>query len=106
MPTPGDRRHSIDPQRISLALTVQFARLTTTGQDAADAQTLRSTRRTVFSELCDALLPPCRNRRCPRVKKPPKNTFYSKRLDQPRVPDKVTYNLAIIRHPPLPATTP
>jgi hypothetical protein len=93
----------IDPQRISFTLAVQRARLTTTGQDAADAETLRSTRRTVFTGLCDALLPPRRNRRRPRVKKPPKNTFETKRRDQPRAPDKVTYDLKITQHPPLPA---
>jgi hypothetical protein len=96
----------IDPQRISFTLTVQLARLTTAGQGAADAETLYATRRTLFAELCDALLPPRRDRRCPRVKKPPKNTFDVKRRDQPRAPDKVVYSLAITRHPPLPATTP
>ena len=43
---------------------------------------------------------------CERVKKPPRNTFPSKKRDQARQPSKVTYKIKISRKVPLPAQTP
>jgi hypothetical protein len=96
----------IDPERVSFTVTVQLVRLSTTDQAATDATTLGSTRRQVATDLLDALLPPRRHRRCERVKKPPKNTFATKKPDQTRTESNINYHVKVTRHPPLPATTP
>ncbi|MFI6449333.1 IS4 family transposase [Kitasatospora sp. NPDC050543] len=96
----------IDPDRISFTVTVQLARLKVVGQAAADAITLMAARSEVVRELLDGLLPTRRNRQCERVKKPPKNTFETKKRDRPRAPGHVQYTLKVTWHPPLPAETP
>lgn len=95
----------IDPARISFAVTVQLVRLGVPNQVAATANRLRWTLETVTAELLDDLLPARRNRRCERVKKPPKNKFAIKRRDQPRTPSNVRYTLKVTRHPSPPAET-
>jgi hypothetical protein len=94
----------IDPERVSFTVTVQLVRLSTTDQAAADTATLSTASRQVTEDLLDALLPPRRDRRCERVKKPSKNTFETKKRDRPRTDSNVSYRLAVARHPPLPAT--
>jgi hypothetical protein len=96
----------IDPDRISVTVTVQLAHLEVTGQAAADADTLQAVRWEVVRELLDDLLPPRRNRQCERVKKPAKNTFTVKKRDQPRTAGNVRYTLKVVWHPSLPAQTP
>ncbi|MFI5775234.1 transposase [Streptomyces sp. NPDC051658] len=64
----------VDPDRISFTTTVQLARLKTAGQAAASPQILRAARLEVVQELLNDRLPPRRDRRCQRLKKPPRNT--------------------------------
>lgn len=52
------------------------------------------------------LLPKRRGRQCERVKKPPKNTFQSKKRDEARLPGKVKYKIKVLCKDPLPAGTP
>ncbi|MCZ9346630.1 IS4 family transposase [Streptomyces sp. TRM76130] len=89
----------IDPDRISFTTTVRLARLTTAGQTAANPQALGAARLEVVQELLSDLLPPRRDRRCQRVKKPPRNTFEAKRRDQHRPPSRVSYSLKVTRTP-------
>jgi hypothetical protein len=96
----------IDPERMSFTVTVHLARLSVTDQVADNPTTLATAHRHFAADLLDALLPPRRDRRCERVKKPSKNTFETKKRDRPRIDDKISYYLKIMRHPPLPATTP
>ncbi|MEV5400973.1 IS4 family transposase [Streptomyces cellulosae] len=99
----------IDPDRISFTTTVRLARLTTAGQTAANPQALGAARLEVVQELLSDLLPPRRDRRCPRLKKPPRNTFEAKRRDEPRPPSRVSYSLKVTPSPghlPPPAETP
>jgi hypothetical protein len=99
----------VDPDRISFTTTVQLARLTTAGQTAASPQVLRAARAEVVQELLNDLLPQRRDRRCQRLKKPPRNTFEAKRRDEPRPPGHVSYTLNVTRNPghlPSPAKTP
>ena len=100
------QRGDIDPDRISFTATVQLARLKVVSQAAADTITLIAARNEVVRELLDGLLPARRDRQCDRVKKPPKNTFETKKRDRPRTSGHVQYTLKVAWHPPLPAETP
>lgn len=79
--------------------TVQLARLTTAGQTAANPQILCATRLEAVQELLNNLLPSRRDRRCQRLKKPPRNTFEAKRRDEPCPPSHVSYPLKVTRNP-------
>ncbi|MGY6025285.1 transposase [Streptomyces spinosirectus] len=89
----------VDPDRISFTTTVQLARLKTAGQTAASPQVLRAAQAEVVQELLNDLLPSRRDRRCQRLKKPPRNTFEAKRRDEPRPPSHVSYTLKVTRNP-------
>ena len=89
----------IDPDRISITVTVQLARLKVAAQAAVDATALGTARREVVAELLAALLPTRRDRQCERLKKPSKNTFEVRKRDQPRTPSNVHYTLKVTRHP-------
>ncbi|MFF3159941.1 hypothetical protein [Streptomyces sp. NPDC057910] len=91
---------------MSFAATVQPVRLSTTDQAASDAATLNIARRQATEDLLDALLPPRRDRRCERVKKPPKHTFETKKRNRPRTDSNVSYRLKATRPPRLPAAMP
>jgi hypothetical protein len=54
-----------------------------------------------IADILGDLLPRRRHRQCERVKKPPKNTFPSKKRDQRPIPQKVTYKIKITRKKPL-----
>ena len=98
-------RAGIDTERVSFTVTVNLARLSITDQVADNPTTLASVHRHFAADLLDALLPPRRDRRCERVKKPAKNTFETKKRDRPRTDDKISYDLKVVRRPPLPAMT-
>ncbi|MFD7617925.1 hypothetical protein [Streptomyces sp. NPDC059802] len=86
--------------RISFTTTAQLARLKTAGQTAASPQVvLRAARAEVVQELLNDLLPSRRDRRCQRLKKPPRNIFEAKRRDEPRPPSHVSYALKVTRNP-------
>ncbi|MGH3549574.1 MAG: IS4 family transposase, partial [Pseudonocardiaceae bacterium] len=93
----------IDPDRISFTVTVRIARDHASGPSILTAASLARARRQAISDLLADLLPKRRDRRCERVKKPPKNTFATKKRDQPRPPDKITYKIKVSKKSPLPA---
>ena len=97
------RTAGIDPDRISFTVTVRIAR------DHASNSTpgLCQARGQAIRDILSDLLPARRDRRCERVKKPPKNTFPSKKRDQARAPGKVKYKITVVtRKGSLPAETP
>jgi hypothetical protein len=83
-------------------VTVRIARdhasSSTPGFSQARGQAIR--------DILGDLLPARRDRQCERVKKPPKNTFPSKKPDEARPPGKVKYKITVTRKGPLPAGTP
>jgi hypothetical protein len=96
----------IDPDRISFTVTVRV----TPDHVSSPANSARAdhaeARRQAIRDLLDDLLPRRRDRQCERVKKPPRNTFPSKKRDQARQPGKVTYKIKISQKEPPPAQTP
>jgi hypothetical protein len=96
---------AIDPDRISFTVAVRVARDHVTSQSAATAATLRTARAHAVADLLADLLPRRRSRECERIKKPPKNTFLTKRHDHVRPPSRVTYEINIMRMADLPAQT-
>jgi hypothetical protein len=62
--------------------------------------------RDAIRDIIDDLLPKRGDRQCERVKKPPKNTFPTKKRDETKPSNKVSYNIKITRKVPLPAQTP
>ncbi len=98
----------IDPDRVSFTVTIRVARDHAASQ--AGITTLALARARAIDDIVGDLLPRRRNRQCERVKKPPKNTFPSKKRDQPQLPQKVKYKIKITRKElpghPWPAQTP
>lgn len=95
----------IDPDRISFTVTVRVARDNVIIQAAATAATLIRTRAEATADVLAALLPRRRPRQCERIKKPPKNTFLTKRHDHMRPPSRVTYQINITAKAAPPAET-
>ena len=96
----------IDPDRISLTVTVRIARDHAASQTAVAMHSVAQGRRRAIRDVLGDLLPARRDRQRDRVKKPPENTFPSKKRDQARLPEKVTYKITISRRASLPAQTP
>jgi len=96
----------IDPDRISFTVTVRIARDHASSPTILTSASLARARRQAINDLLADLLPKRRARQCDRVKKPPKNTFETKKRDQARRPNKVTYKIKVIRKKLLPAQTP
>lgn len=95
----------IDPDRISFTVTVRVARDHASSPTILTSAGLAWACRQAISDLLADLLPQRRARQCDRVKKPPKNTFATKKRDQARRPSKVTYKIEVIRKELLPAQT-
>ena len=85
----------IDPDRISFTVTVRVAREQVTNQAALTTATLLRARAEAVADVLADLLPRRRTRECERIKKPPKNTFLTKRHDHIRPPSHVTYKIQI-----------
>ena len=100
----------IDPDRVSFTVTIRVARHHATSPPADTTLTFAQARGQAIGDILGDLLPRRRNRQCERVKKPPKNTFPSKKRDRHPMPQKVTYKIKITRKPPSdrlwPAQTP
>jgi hypothetical protein len=92
----------VDPDRISFTVTVRIARDHASARAVITPVTLPLARRQAIRDLLDDPLPRRRDRQCQRVKKPPKNTFPSKKRNQPRPSEKVTYKIKITRKGYLP----
>lgn len=90
----------IDPDRISFTVTVRLARDQVCNQAARTTAALAHALEQTVTDLLDDLLPPRRARSYERKKRPPKNTFPSRRSAQPRPPSKITYAVAISSHEP------
>jgi hypothetical protein len=96
----------IDPDRISFTVTVRIARDHASNQPAITTRSLSQARSHAIRDILDDLLPRRRSRQCERVKKPPKNTFPSKKRDDTRLPDKVKYKIKVTHKGSPPAGTP
>ena len=92
--------------RISFTVTVRIARDHASSPATLAQPDPAQARRQAIRDLLDDLLPKRRDRQCERVKKPPRNTFPSKKRDQARQPSKVTYKIKISRKVPSHAQTP
>ena len=85
----------IDPDRVSFTVTVRLAR-DQVGQQAADTPAaLHKALQQTITDLLEDLLPPRRPRCYERKKRPAKNTYPSRKIDQPRPPSRVSYTLTI-----------
>jgi hypothetical protein len=87
----------IDPDRISFTVTVRIARDHASSPTIPTSAGLDRARRQAINDLLADLLPKRRDRQCERVKKPPKNTFETKKRNQARQPSKVTYKIKVTR---------
>lgn len=91
----------LDPRRISFTTAIRIARDHASGHTPATP--LTHARRRAITDLLADLLPPRRNRRYPRTKKPAKNTFPASTQNHPRPPSQVSYHITITpEHPPPP----
>jgi hypothetical protein len=96
----------INPDRISFTATVRIARDHASNQPAVTTPGFSQARSQAIRDILGDLLPKRRDRQCERVKKPPKNTFPSKKRDEARPPGKVKYKIKVTCKDPLPAGTP
>lgn len=87
----------IDPDRVSFTVTIRVARDHAGSQAGLATLAFAQIHGQAIRDILGDLLPRRRNRQCERVKKPPKNTFPSKKRDQPRPPGKVTYKIKIAK---------
>jgi hypothetical protein len=90
----------VDPDRISFTVTVRLTRDQVCNQAAATPAALEHGRQQTIADLLDQLLPARRSRCYERKKRPAKNTYPSKKPDQPRPPSRVTYTLTITGNQP------
>ena len=104
--TEAARTAGIDPDRISFTVTVRIARDHASNQARVTASGFSQARSQAIQDILGDLLPRPRDRQCERVKKPPKNTFPSKKRDEARLRGKVKYEIKVTRKDPLPAGTP
>jgi hypothetical protein len=105
--TEAARQVGLDPDRVSFTVTIRTARDHASSPMMTLARTsLEQARQEAVSDLLADRLPPRRHRRYDRVKKPPKNTFETKKRDQPRSSSTAAYKIKIERTKPPPAKTP
>ena len=91
----------IDPDRVSFIVTVRVAR-----DHASTSSKTAQARRNAIHDILEDLLPRRRDRQCERVKKPPKNTFPTKKRDAAQPASKASCKIKIVRKAPLPAQMP
>jgi hypothetical protein len=90
----------IDPRRISFTTTIRIARDHASSQTQATPLNLTRAHRQAITDLIADPLPPRRNRRYQRARKPAKNTFPATKQDHPRPPSQVSYTITIApQHP-------
>jgi hypothetical protein len=97
--TEAAEKAGIDPDRVSFTVTVRIAR-----DHAASPrpENQSQNRRDAIRDILDDLLPQRRGRQCERVKKPPKNTFPTKKRGETPPASNASYKIKITRktHPP------
>src|SRR4051794_22847873 len=84
-----------DPDRISFTVTLRLARDQVIRQAAATPVTLHDSVQQTITDLLDERLPPRRSRSYERKKRPIKNTFSFRKLDQSRPPSRLGHTLTI-----------
>src|SRR3954451_1857572 len=84
-----------DPDRISFTVTLRLARDQVIRQAAATPVTLHDSVQQTITALLDERLPPRRSRSYERKKRPIKNTFSFRKLDQSRPPSRLGHTLTI-----------
>ncbi|MFF4128361.1 transposase [Microbispora rosea] len=94
----------IDPDRISFTVAIRVARAHVGGRN--NPAGVRQKRREAVLDLLEDLLPVRRVQQCERVKKPPKNTFATKKRDRAAPSGKVAYKIKVRRRALPPAQTP
>jgi Insertion element 4 transposase N-terminal/Transposase DDE domain len=95
------RQGRLDPARISFTTTVRITRdHARTQQRTRTPRGLARARRHAITDLLGELLGPRRPRSCPRVKKPPRNTYPRRTTTPATPPGPLTYNTQITRPPP------
>src|SRR3954463_10235302 len=84
-----------DPDRTSFPVTLRLARDQVIRQAAATPVTLHDSVQQTLTDLLDERLPPRRSRSYERKKRPIKNTFSFRKLDQSRPPSRLGHTLTI-----------
>src|SRR5947209_592465 len=84
-----------DPDRISFTVTVRLARDQVANQAAATLPVLQNAVAQTITDLRDELLPARRSRCYERKKRPAKNTYPSRKIDQPRPASAIAYTLTV-----------
>jgi len=97
------RQAGAGPDRISFTVTIRVARDHASSPAGISPPGLARARRQAIRDLLDDPLPRRRDRQCERVKKPPKNTFPSKKPGHTRPPGRVTYKIKVKRMAPSPS---
>jgi Insertion element 4 transposase N-terminal/Transposase DDE domain len=90
----------LEPARISFTVTVRLARDQVCNQAGADPHTLAAAVEQTIADLIAETLPGRRDRSYERIKRPPKNTFPTKKPDHIRACSRVDYTLTVIEKQP------
>ena len=90
----------LEPARISFTITVRLARDQVCNQAGADAETLATALEQTITDLIADTLPSRRHRVYERIKRPPKNTFPTKKPDHVRACSQVGYILTVLAKQP------
>lgn len=90
----------LEPARISFTVTVRLARDQACNQAGTDPHTLATAVEQTISDLLAETLPARRNRTYARIKRPPKNTFPTKKPDHIRACSRVSYTLTVLEKQP------
>jgi hypothetical protein len=95
--------HAVDlePARISFTITVRLARDQVCNQAGADPDTLATALEQTITDLIADTLPSRRHRLYERIKRPPKNSFPTKKPDHIRPGSRIDYTLAVTEKQPL-----
>jgi hypothetical protein len=94
------RAADVDPDRVSFTVTVRLARDQVSNQAAATPTALQHAVEQTVTDLLDELLPARRSRCYQRQRRPVKNPYPSRKIDQPRPPSTVAYAITVTgEHP-------
>lgn len=94
--TQAARRAGVDPDRVSFTVTVRVVRERVASTAALQPVTLARAHAHTLTDLLAELLPPRRQRRYERIKKPATNHFRAKKPSHTRPPAKVTHTITVL----------
>ena len=101
------RQAGLDPDRLSFTVTIRIARDHARTQLATlTAQGLARARQHAITDMLADILPPRRDRHYDREKKRPRNTYPTRKNNEPRPPAQVTYRIQVTRKTPHRPLTP